>query len=162
MALLLVVFRRLLLIPSALLAGFLGLAAFSYMGDFFFRLCPPEWLEDLGSELDLIGGDYACVAPWFPVAEAFTIFVGAAVASSLFVLLPALLEPTEHFFVAVMAYGVGAILTAPLLLLGVFSPTLLLTVPFLLSVGLGCVWLVKRWSGTGQKAIALLPKRLPR
>ena len=148
------------MVPSVLLAGLAGLAAFGYTGDFFFSLCPPEWLEYLGSELDYIGGDYTCVAPWYPPAKAFTIFVGAAVASSLFVLLPALLEPVEHYLAAVMAYAIGATLTSPLLLFGLVSPTSLLTAIFLLSVGLGCVLLVKRWFGPGRVTASLLRKRL--
>lgn len=142
-----------MLVPSAFFAGFLGLVAFSYTGDFFFRLYPPEWLEYIGSE-------YVCVAPWYPWAEAFTIFVGAAVASSLFVLLPALIEPAEHFLAAVIVYSVGAALTSPVLLLGLFSAATLLTAIILLAVGLGCVWLVKRWFGPGRKAASLLPRWL--
>lgn len=155
MALLLIILRRLLLVPSALLAGFLSLAVFGYTGDFFFGLCPPERLEDLGSELDTIGGRYACVAPWYPLAEVLTFTVSAAVASSLFVLLPALLEPVEHYLAAVWAYGVGVILTSPFLLIGLFSASALLTVIVLLTVGLGCVYLVKRHFGVGRKAASL-------
>lgn len=156
MALLLIVLRRLLLVPSALFAGILGLAAFSSTGDFFFGLCPPERLEYLGSELDYIGGDHACVAPWYPLAEAFTIFVGATTASSLFVLLPALIEPVEHYWAAVISYIIGA--TLMIFMLSIFSATPTLTAVISLAVGLGCVWLVRKRFGEGGKVASLAPK----
>lgn len=152
-----------MLIPAALFACVLGLAAFDYTGDFFFRLCPPERLEYLGSELDYIGGGaYACLASWYPWARALTIFVGAMVASSSFILLPTLIEPKEHFLAAVIAYAVGATLTSPMLLIGLFSVVTFLIAITMLAVGLGCVLLVKKWFGVGRKAVSLLPKWLVR
>ena len=136
---LLVGLERLLMLPSALLAG---LAAFGYTGDFFFSLCPPERLEYL--ESGSYAEDYTCVAPWYPLAEAFTFIVGAAVAFALFVLLPSLLEPTERVLVAVMAYSAGVSLTFPLFFLGLFSTPELLVAVSLLAVGLSCVFLVER------------------
>lgn len=147
-----------MLVPSALLAGFLGFAAFSYTGDFFFGLCPPERLEYLGSEFDYSGGRYACVAPWYPLTEAFTFIVSATVASSLFVLLPALLEPTEHYLVAVIFYTAGATLTILMLFFSFFSATAILTAIVLFTVGLGCVRLIKRCFGGDRKAASLLPR----
>lgn len=162
MALLLIIFRRLLLVPSALFAGFLGLAMFSYADDFVFSLCPPEWLEYVGS--GSYGEEYVCVAPWYPWAEAFTLVVSAAVASSLFVVLPALLEPKEHYLAAVIAYTAGATLTIMMLFLlgfpGLFF-IVLTAAAVMLSAGLGCVWLVKRRFGTGGGVTLPLPRRLP-
>ena len=162
MAILLTVFRRLLLIPSALFAGVLGLASFNYTGDFFFSLCSPEWLEFVGS--GSYREEYVCVTPWYPWAKTFTLVVSAAVASSLFVLLPALLEPKEHYLAAVIAYTAGATLTIIMLFflpLPGFFFTVLTAVAVMLSAGLGCVWVVKRQFGTGGGVTSPLPHRLP-
>ncbi len=163
MALLATIFRRLLLVPSALFAGCLGLATFSYAGDFVFSLCPPERLEDVGSGSH--GEEYVCVAPWYPWAETFTLVVSAAVASLLFVVLPALLEPKEYYLAAVIAYTAGATLTIMMLfLIGLpeFFFTVLTAAAVMLSAGLGCVWLVKRRFGTGGGVMSPLPRRLPK
>lgn len=143
------VVRRLLLVPSGLLAIFLGLMVFSYTEDFFSGFCP---LELFGLAERPYNSGYLCIAEWYPPAETFAILLGAAVASASFVLLPALLEPTAKVTAAVIAYGIGAALSFPLVVLSFLEGAALPPALALLTTGLACAFVVKRWLKSQQKA----------
>ena len=68
------------------------------------RFCPPE---------AFVSG--MCMAPWYPSAEVVMHAVGAAIGAGLSVALPALVAPAHRHRVAVLAWVVGSLCAASLL-----------------------------------------------
>jgi len=90
------IFRWLLVLPLGATGVALGIFAGGLLHSAATWACPAA---------HLISG--ACMAPWFPVAEAMVMCAGAAIGAMAAVLLPSLAAPRGKRLVAVAAYLCG-------------------------------------------------------
>lgn len=71
------------------------------------RLCP---------ESQMVSG--ACVAPWWPYADAVVLCIGAALAAASIVIACSLTAPSHRVRVAAVVYAIGAVWAAVLAIAG--------------------------------------------
>jgi hypothetical protein len=99
---------RWLLVPISTAFGcWFGIALAVLLHSAFTSLCPAGML---------VSG--LCHASWFPAAEAFAQYSGAALGAALAVLLPYLLAPSHKRIVAVVAFLLGAAYAAAFVVAG--------------------------------------------
>lgn len=118
------------LVPVAALAAWgAALVIGVLLHDTATRLCPESYM---------ISG--ACVAPWWPVADAVVLIGGAAFAAALIVLSTSYTAPSHRPRVAAVVYGFGAAWAVVMAIAGAAY----LALPAAGIAGAWAVWLVRR------------------
>ncbi len=103
--------RWLLTVPAAIGGWYIGVvvALLAHMASE--RLCPADYV---------VSG--TCSAPWSPAVSDACLAIGSLTCGCLSVLLPALLAPSHHYRVSVVAYAGGLACSAYWLLHGLWVP----------------------------------------
>ena len=123
------VIRWVLVPAAAVVAWAVSLFVGLLLHDVATRLCP---------ESQMVSG--ACVAPWWPYADAAVLCVSAAFAAALIVVACSLTAPTHRGRVAVAVYIVGAIWAVILAVAGAAY----ITLPCAAAAGAWGVWWIRR------------------